>query len=71
MRAGRGPAQGAAGEARSHVPAVEPRKPGNNPLAVELCEVSQSASSPVFIYSARMCARPGAGGVVGKAELCS
>lgn len=70
-RAGRGPAQGAEGEARSHVPAVEPRKPGNNPLAAELCEVSRSASSPVFIYSARVCAWPGAGGVVGKAKLCS
>lgn len=77
-RAGRGPAPGAEGEARSRVPAVEPRKPGNNPSAAELCEVSRSASSPVFIYSARVsvCAWPGrggggAGGVVRKAKLCS
>lgn len=70
-RAGRGPAPGAEGEARSRVPAVEPRKPGNNPSAAELCEVSRSASSPVFIYSARVsvCAWPRggeAGGVVRK-----
>lgn len=70
-RAGRGPARGVESEARSRVPAVEPRKLGNNPLAAELCEVSRSASSPVFIYSARVCARLGAGGVVGKAKLCS
>lgn len=67
MRVRRGPAQGVEGEARSRVPAVQPRKQGSHPLAAELCEVSWSAPSPVFICS--VCARPRAGGVVGKANL--
>lgn len=68
MRVGRGPTQG---KARSCVPAVEPRKLGNNLLAAELCEVSGSASSLVFIYSAHVCTQPGAGAVLWKANCAA
>lgn len=57
VRAGRGGAWGAwgaEGEAGSCCPVREPRKPCTKPLTAELCEVSPSASSAVFIYPARV-----------------
>lgn len=68
MRAGRGPAEG---DARSHVPAVEPRKPGNNLLAAELCKLSRSTSSQCLFTLYMRVRVAGAGSVVGKVKLCS